>query len=82
MPINQFVSAASGPREEGDVLIVPVYEEQLVVEKRLVLKEELHIRRIRASEEWSEPVTLRREEVEIERVAGADTTVQENTSHE
>lgn len=82
VPINQFVSAASGPREEGDVLIVPVYEEQLVVEKRLVLKEELHIRRIRASEEWSEPVTLRREEVEIERVAGADTTVQENTSHE
>ena len=71
VPINQIVASASAPREEGDVMIVPVYEEQLVVEKRLVLKEELHIRRTRTTEEWSESVTLRREEVEVERLPGA-----------
>lgn len=37
-------------RTEGDVTIVPVLEEVLVVEKRLVLKEELHIRRRVAAE--------------------------------
>ncbi|MBC8160766.1 MAG: YsnF/AvaK domain-containing protein [Roseiflexaceae bacterium] len=74
VPINQFVEAAQAPREEGDLLIVPIYEERLVVEKRLVLTEELRIRRTRSEEAWSEPVRLRRQEVEIERVPTTNTT--------
>ena len=31
------------PRTEGEVMIIPIFEEVVVVEKRLVLKEELHI---------------------------------------
>ena len=36
--IDQFVDAAPQVRTEGDVTIIPVVEEVLVVEKRLVLK--------------------------------------------
>jgi stress response protein YsnF len=54
-------------RVEGATTIIPVIEEQLVVEKRLVLVEEIHI--IRRSETQVEqvPVTLRSERAEIER---------------
>jgi stress response protein YsnF len=43
--MGRIVETAPEIRTEGDVTILPVVEEVLVVEKRLVLKEELHIRR-------------------------------------
>ena len=55
------------PRREGDTLIVPVMEEITVVEKRLVLKEELYIRRKKVKVPRSERVRLRREEVRVDR---------------
>ena len=55
------------PRREGDTLIVPVMEEITVVEKRLVLREELYIRRKKVKRPKSERVRLRREEVKVER---------------
>ncbi len=48
--IGQEVTVAPEVREENGVLIVPVLEEVLVVQKRLVLKEELHIHRQRTRE--------------------------------
>lgn len=67
--IDQVVTEPPATRQEGDTLIVPVVEEVLVVEKRLVLKEELRITRVR-SVEMSPPehVTLRSEDVRVERV--------------
>lgn len=56
-------------REEDGVTIIPVLEEILVVEKRLVLKEELHIRRSSADEDVEVPVTLRRQRAVVERVS-------------
>ena len=56
-------------REEGDTTIIPVIEEVLVVEKRLFLKEEIRIRRTQTTQLHEETVTLRREEVVIERDA-------------
>ncbi len=53
-------------REEGDTTIVPVFEEFLVVEKRLRLVEEVHIRRITEVEDVHVPVTLRRQVADIE----------------
>ena len=53
-------------RTEGDVLIVPVVEE-VVVERRLMLSEELHIRRERTSEEVDIPVTRHSQRVLVER---------------
>ena len=42
-------------------------EEIVVVEKRLVLKEEIHIRRVHVTEEVEIPITLRKERVIVER---------------
>ena len=46
VPVGQVVSQRVEPYQEGDVLVVPVYEEQLVVTKRLLLREQLRIRRV------------------------------------
>lgn len=69
VPVDREVSAAPVVRTEGDVVIVPILEEVLVVEKRLVLKEELHIRRHVVQENFEVPVTLRKQRAVIERVA-------------
>jgi stress response protein YsnF len=55
-------------REEGDVLIVPVLEEVVVVEKRLVLKEELRIRRRAKSTLRELPVVLRKQRAVVDRL--------------
>lgn len=54
-------------RVEGDVTTVSVFEERLVIEKRLFVVEELHLRRITSIDPVEIPVTLRRTEVEVER---------------
>ena len=65
---NMALTELPGVRLEGDTTIIPVVEEQLVVEKRLVLVEEIHVvRRTRTAVE-DIPVVLRSERVEIERV--------------
>ena len=54
-------------RTEGDLTIVPIFEEVIVVEKQLLLKEELHIRKRRETDSVEVPVTLRRQWADIER---------------
>jgi|SRR5579862_2916399 len=66
IPVGRVVSEREAPRHEGDDLIVPIYEEQLVVTKRLVLREELRIRRVRETETRLFEDTLRREHVVVE----------------
>jgi uncharacterized protein (TIGR02271 family) len=73
VPVDRIVEAAPAVRQDGDVTIIPVMEEVLVVEKRLVLKEELHVRRRRKQESVEVPVTLRRERVEVERLPADET---------
>lgn len=55
-----------GSRQEGDTLIIPVLEEMLVVEKRLVLVEEIRITKRRIEETEQARVVLRQERVEVE----------------
>jgi len=69
VPIDRMVETTPEIRTEGDVTILPVVEEVLVVEKRLVLKEELHIRRRITTETAEVPVTLRKQRAIVERVA-------------
>lgn len=71
VPVNQLVDRTEAVRHEGDTMIVPIYEEVLVVRKRLMLKEELHITRRRREVNRPQTVTLRREEVEVERLEGS-----------
>jgi uncharacterized protein (TIGR02271 family) len=72
VPLGVPVDVAPPVREEGDVLIVPVLEEQLVIQTCLILKEELRITRHRRSETFREPVRLRAERVEVAREGGRD----------
>lgn len=67
VPKNEEVARAPSIRTEGAVTIVPILEERLVVEKRLFLVEELHLRRTAAVDEVAVPTTLRRTRVDIER---------------
>jgi uncharacterized protein (TIGR02271 family) len=66
--IGRVVEAAPEVREEGDTLIIPVLEEMLVVEKRLVLKEEIRVTKRRTTDIEQARVVLREEQVEIERI--------------
>jgi uncharacterized protein (TIGR02271 family) len=76
--INRVVDGpAPESRTEGDVMIVPVLEEVVVVKKQLVLKEELHITRRRIAERDSRTVTLRREEATVERIEPVDRQARE-----
>lgn len=68
VPIGRAVSEPPAIREENGVLIVPVLEERLVVEKRLFLVEEVRVRRERKQESTATTVRLRREKVEVERI--------------
>ncbi len=67
VPINRFVSERSAPREEGEVVVVPVYESVAVVEMRLLLKEEVHLVRRRREVAREEEVVLRKETAVVER---------------
>ncbi len=66
IPIGQEVEVAPQVREEGNTLIIPVLEEVLVVEKRLVLKEELRITRQSTTDDEEVRAVLREEEVSLE----------------
>jgi uncharacterized protein (TIGR02271 family) len=74
VPKNEAVSEVPGVRTDGDTTIIPVVEEQLVVEKRLVLVEEIHVVRKTETERRDVPVTLRREEADIERESESGAT--------
>lgn len=67
VPRNERLSEMPHVRLEGSTTIIPVVEEVLVVEKALVLVEEIHVRRVTASESVQIPVTLRSERARVER---------------
>jgi uncharacterized protein (TIGR02271 family) len=66
VPVGQVVSQRVEPYQEGDVLVVPVYEEQLVVTKRLLLREQLRIRRVTTTQRQLFEDTLKKERVEVD----------------
>jgi uncharacterized protein (TIGR02271 family) len=70
--VNQYVDEPQSVRHEGDTMIVPLVEEVLVIEKRLLLREELHITKRKLEERHAETVTLRREEAHVERIPQED----------
>ena len=68
VPIGRIVSEQEPAREEHGVYIVPIYEEQLVVVKRLLLKEEIRIHRQGTTERRLFEDTVRHERLVIEDV--------------
>jgi len=65
--INRPIESPIEPRYEGEVLIIPVIEEVLIVRKQLVLKEELRITQRSVARPHAQAVLLRSEEATVER---------------
>jgi uncharacterized protein (TIGR02271 family) len=72
VPIQRVVEGPVPVREENDTTIISVVEEVLVVEKRWMLREEIHIRKQRIETHQPQRITSRSEEVQVERVPQAD----------
>jgi uncharacterized protein (TIGR02271 family) len=67
--VNRVVDEPPSIRYEADTMIVPVLEEVLVIEKRLMLKEEIYITKRRTEVHSPETVTLRHEDIQVERTS-------------
>ena len=56
----------------GETTVIPVLEEVIVVEKRLVLRAEIHVTPVTSSEPLSTSVPLRRQTVTIDRLPSGE----------
>jgi len=72
VPVNRVVTELPVLRQEGDGWVVPIFEERLIVEKQLVLTEELRINVKSSHEQVQQTVRLRQEHVDIETVPAPD----------
>jgi len=74
VPIEVEVQTPPQTRRDGDTLIVPVLEERLVIEKRLFVVEELHIRRRVSQDDVEVTVPVRKQRAIVERIDEHGTT--------
>ena len=72
VPLGRVVDRVPEIRQEGDTTIIPVVEEIVVVERRLFLKEEVHVRRVRTTGVHAEKVLLRQQDVVVTRTPAGD----------
>ena len=70
--IGKVVGVVPPVREEGDTIVLPVVEERLVVERRLVLVEEVRIRRVHTTEHVHHTVACRTQTATITRTPTGD----------
>jgi uncharacterized protein (TIGR02271 family) len=63
IPVNKYLDSRPEIRHEGDTTIIPVLKE--VIEKRLLLVEEIRITKTVTSETTSEKITLSKQKVTI-----------------
>ena len=72
IPKNEYVEVMPpAVRYEGDVMIIPVLKEVAVVEKRIMLVEELRVTKFQTQKSETHEVTLRKEEVAVTRTESA-----------
>jgi stress response protein YsnF len=65
IPLGKPLDRAPEIRQEGDTLVIPVVEEVLKIERQLVLKEEIRIRRVRVSHTDQQRMKVRAQELVI-----------------
>ena len=66
--MDSFREVLPSIRKEGDSLVIPHVDEVVKVERYLILKEEVRVRRVRATERYQEKVTLRKQEAVVPRL--------------
>lgn len=68
VPKNELLDVMPpASRYEGDVMIIPVLKEVAVIEKRIMLVEEIHVSKKQTERIETTEVTLRKEEVKVTR---------------
>lgn len=67
--VDRMVEEMPAVREEGDTIIIPIVEEIVVVERRLMLRKEVRITRVRSTRHHQEVVQLRSQEAVVSRTA-------------
>ena len=67
VPIGRYVDVMPAVREEGDCTILPVVEEVAVVTRRLLLREEVRLRRVKTTRHHVETVKLREQHAVVTR---------------
>ena len=65
VPIDKYVDNLPEIRHEGDTTIIPVLKEVIVVEKKMMLVEEIHITKTRSEVGVNVKDTLRKEHIDI-----------------
>lgn len=66
--VNRVIPEMPSIRKKGDTVIVPVVEEEIVVTKRLVLKEEIYLMKRRTKDRFVREVELETERAEVKRL--------------
>lgn len=68
VPVNQMVTVPPEVRYEGDTMIIPVVQEVVVVEKRLMLVEEIRVTKTQVTVSQPQEIELSRDQIEVERI--------------
>ena len=68
IPVGRVIDTMPPVAGDADHTIIPIVEETVVVERKLVLKEELHIRLKHTTERYQETVKLRQQNAEVSRI--------------
>ena len=82
IPIGRQIFEMPSVRHEGETIIVPIVEEILHTERRLILKEEVRITRRKTTEQFHDRVTLRYQEAVVTRVQSASEAVDNASTNE
>ncbi len=79
--VGTIVATMPDIRQEGETTIIPIVEEVLVTEKKLFLKQEIHITRVSTNSVHRETVVLREQEAVVTRIPGFDPVADLATSN-
>jgi len=66
VPVNRPLDEPAESHMDGDWLVVPIMEEVLVVQKRLMLTEEIRIKKRQVTKQYEVREQLRREHIDVE----------------
>jgi uncharacterized protein (TIGR02271 family) len=78
--IGRPIEAVPAVREEDDTIIIPVVEEVLTLQRTLILREEVRIRKVRTEEHFQESVTLRSQQAGVTRLPVEEHTAAESAA--
>ncbi|MBY0135071.1 YsnF/AvaK domain-containing protein [Paracoccus yeei] len=82
VPVDRRIDTVPDVVTEGDLTIIPVVEERLVVTRELYLREEIHVRRVEKTETVEVPATTRRQTARIERLPADPTHFPKKDDHD